>query len=155
MHRKGKNMKELKHLGAYGLLIQNEKILLIKKATGPYQGKLDLPGGTIEFCEKPDKALKRELKEETGIKVTNYKLFDVDSVTLNWEYKKDLIKVHHVGIFYQILNYEDNIKSKIETNEINDDSLGASFYEIKKLTKNKLSAIAILELTKQGYTIIN
>lgn len=45
-------MKELKHLGAYGLLIQNEKILLIKKATGPYQGKLDLPGGTIEILWK-------------------------------------------------------------------------------------------------------
>lgn len=36
-------MKEHKHLGAYGIIIEDEKILLIKKVTGPYDGKLDLP----------------------------------------------------------------------------------------------------------------
>ena len=41
-----------RHLGVYGLLIENDKILLIKKANGPYKGKLDLPGGSIKFLEK-------------------------------------------------------------------------------------------------------
>ena len=54
-------MKEFKQLGAYGLVIQDDKILLIKKLGGPYDGKLDLPGGTIEFCERPEEALKREI----------------------------------------------------------------------------------------------
>ena len=45
-------MKEYKHLGVYGLVINDNKILLIKKYGGPYDGKLDLPGGTIEFGEK-------------------------------------------------------------------------------------------------------
>ena len=57
-------MKEYKQLGAYGLIEKNNKILLIKKYGGPYNGKLDLPGGTIEFCEKPESTLKRELMEE-------------------------------------------------------------------------------------------
>ena len=39
-------MKEFKHLGAYGVLINESKILLIKKVSEPYDGKLDLPGGT-------------------------------------------------------------------------------------------------------------
>lgn len=60
-------MKEFKHLGAYALIIKDNKILLIKKFGGPYNGKLDLPGGTIEFCERQDDALKRELMEEVGI----------------------------------------------------------------------------------------
>mgnify|MGYP003295650759 CR=1 FL=1 len=60
-------MKEYKQLGSYGLIIKNDKILLIKKSGGPYDGKLDLPGGTIEFCETPEEALIRELKEEVGI----------------------------------------------------------------------------------------
>ena len=47
-------MKEYKQLGAYGIIIENNKILLVKKFGGPYNGLLDLPGGTIEFCEKPE-----------------------------------------------------------------------------------------------------
>ena len=46
-------MKEFKQLGSYGLVINDNKILLIKKSGGPYDGKLDLLGGTIEFCESP------------------------------------------------------------------------------------------------------
>lgn len=49
--------------GAYGLIIEDEKILLIRKHGGPYDNKLDLPGGTIQFCERPEEALVRELFE--------------------------------------------------------------------------------------------
>ena len=147
-------MKEYKQLGAYGLIIKNEKILLIKKNGGPYDGKLDLPGGTIEFCERPENALKRELLEEVGIEVKDFKLFDADSVSFEWQFKEDiLVKVHHTGIFYQVFNYDNEIKKEINIDEINDDSLGADFYNISKLTKNNLSKIAILELEKLGYKL--
>ena len=82
-------MKELKHLGSYGIIVKNDQILLIKKVSGPYDGKLDLPGGTIEFKETPEEALKRELKEETGIEIIKYNLFDANSVTVNWKYKNE------------------------------------------------------------------
>ena len=78
-------MKEFKQLGAYGLIIQDGKILLIKKFGGPYDGKLDLPGGTIEFYERPEEALKRELIEEVGIEVVDCQLFDADSVAFEWQ----------------------------------------------------------------------
>lgn len=147
-------MKEFRQLGAYGLIIENEKILLIKKSGGPYDGKLDLPGGTIEFCEKPIIALKRELLEEVGIEVLKYELFDADSVIFEWQYKEDiLVKVQHTGIFYKVLNYQNEIKNNILIDEINDDSLGAEFYDINSLSKSNLSAIAILELDKLGYKI--
>ena len=147
-------MKEHKHLGAYGIIIEDEKILLIKKVTGPYDGKLDLPGGTIEFGETPSTALKRELLEEVGIEITKYEIFEANSVLVDWLYKEDeLIKVHHIGIFYKILDYKNDIKKEIKIDEINDDSMGAEFYPIKELTKDKLSEIAILELEKLGYKI--
>ncbi len=44
-------MKEYKQLGAYGIVIENNKILLIKKAKGPYEGLLDLPGGTMNLVK--------------------------------------------------------------------------------------------------------
>ena len=147
-------MKEYKQLGSYGLIIKNKKILLIKKFGGPYDGKLDLPGGTIEFCEKPDVALKREVLEEVGIEFKNYELFDAGSVSFEWDVQAGvLVKVHHIGIFYKINDYTNEIKETIAIDDINDDSLGAAFYEIKKLTKNNLSKIALMELKKLGYSI--
>ena len=62
-------MKEHQHIGCYGLFIKNEKILLIKKKTGPYDGLLDLPGGSFEFGETPEETLKREFQEETSFQV--------------------------------------------------------------------------------------
>lgn len=147
-------MKEFKQLGAYGLVVEDEKILLIKKNGGPYDKKLDLPGGTIEFCERPFEALKRELMEEVGIEVKKYELFDSDSVAFEWNYKEDIIvKVHHTGIFYKVLDYNNDIKKDVIIDDVNDDSLGADFYEISSLTKNELSAIAVMELEKLGYKL--
>ena len=147
-------MKEFKQLGAYGLVINDNKILLIKKSGGPYDGKLDLPGGTIEFCERPEDALKRELLEEVGIEVSECELFDADSVAFEWQFKEDiLVKVHHTGIFYKVLNYNNEIKKEVKIDEVNDDSLGAEFYEIDSLSKDNLSAIVLLELNKLGYEI--
>lgn len=147
-------MKEYKQLGAYGLIIKDNRILLIKKFGGPYDGKLDLPGGTIEFCEGPRDALKRELMEEVGIEVVDYQLFDADSVSFEWQYKDDvIIKVHHTGIFFKVLNYNNEIKKDIKVDEVNDDSLGADFFDIDKLSKIELSATAIIELEKLGYKL--
>lgn len=146
-------IKEFKQLGAYGLVICDEKILLIKKHGGPYDGTLDLPGGTIEFCERPEDAMIRELKEEVGIDVKKYELFDADSVAFDWQYKDVMLRVHHTGIFFKVMEYRNEIRKNVELDENNEDSLGAGFYDIKNLTKKDLSKIAILELEKLGYKI--
>lgn len=147
-------MNEYKHLGVYALIIREEQILLIKKVGGPYDCKLDLPGETIEFGERPIDTLKRELMEEVGIEVIDYQLFDADSVTFEWQYKKDvLVKVHHIGIFFKVLNYNNDIKKEVKIDEINDDSLGADFFNIYELSKKDLSMITILELEKLGYKL--
>ena len=147
-------MKEFKQLGAYGIVISNNKILLIKKFGGPYDDKLDLPGGTIEFGESPVEALKRELLEEVGIEVINCQLVDVDSVSFEWSFKEDvLVKVHHTGIFFKVTDYNNEVKKEVKVDDVNDDSLGADFFEIKELRKDELSAIAILELEKLGYEL--
>lgn len=145
--------KEFCQYGAYGIIIKEEKILLIKKNGGPYNGKLDLPGGTIEFQEKPEDTLKRELLEEVGIKVKNFKLFDADSVNFEWKFNNLLINGHHVGIFYRVLEFENDIQSSLNIDEVNDDSLGAEFYSISELNKDNLSLIALLELEKMGYNL--
>ena len=132
-----------------------DKILLIKKVTGPYDGKLDLPGGSFEFGETPEETLKRELQEEVGITPTKYELFDAGSVLAKWYQNDNIINVHHIGIFYIVKDYEGIVKENVTIDEQNNDSLGANFYNIKDLKKENLSLIAILELEKLGYEIKN
>lgn len=146
-------MKQFKHLGAYGLIIKDEKIVLIKKVGGPYNGKLDLPGGTIEWGETPEQTLIRELNEEVGIDVIKYELFDANSIIFEWMHKEELERGHHLGIFYKVLDYNNELLEDIKIDEKNDDSLGAKFYEINKLKKSELSDIANLELEKLGYKL--
>ena len=147
-------MKEHTHYGVYGIIIKDNKVVLINKVTGPYDGKLDLPGGKIEFGEKPEEALKRELKEELGIEVLSSKLIDADSITFKWNNKEDILyNWQHIGIFYEINNYNNEIKKEINIDKQNDDSKGADFYNINELKKDNLSQMAILILEKLGYTL--
>ncbi len=44
------------------------KYLLVKRAVEPQKGKWSLPAGFMELHEKPEEAVLRELKEETGLK---------------------------------------------------------------------------------------
>jgi hypothetical protein len=86
--------------------------------------------------------------------VLNCELFDADSVFFDWNYKDDvLVKVHHVGIFFKIIKFENEIRKRVDIDSMNNDSLGAEWYEISKLSRKELSNIAILELKKLGYII--
>lgn len=44
------NDKEIwhRHLGAYGICYEDGKLLVIRKKGGPYTGRYDLPGGSLE-----------------------------------------------------------------------------------------------------------
>lgn len=148
-------MEQIKHLGAYGLILKDNKILLINKVGGPYNDKLDLPGGTIEWGETPEETLVREIEEEVGIKIIKYELFDGNAVTIKWQHKGKIEQIHHIGFFYIIKDYKNDIKSDILITEQNDDSKGARFYNIRKLKKSDLSSIAFIELEKLGYIIDN
>ncbi|HRY91261.1 MAG TPA: NUDIX domain-containing protein [Candidatus Gracilibacteria bacterium] len=61
-------MKELPLSVAVCALVNDNKILLIKRVRGDYVGLYALPGGKIEKHEHFADAAMREIEEETGIK---------------------------------------------------------------------------------------
>lgn len=54
---------------AYGVIIKDGKILLLKQKNG-----YDLPGGGLDLGESLEAAVVREVKEESGLDVANPKL---------------------------------------------------------------------------------
>ena len=45
------------------------RLLLVRRARDPYGGTWDVPGGFLDEAEHPIDALRRELREETGLDV--------------------------------------------------------------------------------------
>lgn len=59
------------------IILRGQKVLMAKRNREPHKGTWMFPAGYTEFGEHPEESLKRELKEETGLKVTSSKLINV------------------------------------------------------------------------------
>jgi NAD+ diphosphatase len=64
---------------AVAVIRRGRRILLTRRAAEPYAGTWDLPGGFIEAGERPDQALRRELREELGLAVARVRVFTLES----------------------------------------------------------------------------
>lgn len=83
-------------IGVGAIIIEDERVLLVKRAHPPIQGEWSIPGGVLEVGELVREAAIREAREETGLIVEPGELLGVfDRVLRNPEQR---VQYHYVLI---------------------------------------------------------
>lgn len=67
-----------------GIVIRENKVLLVRHTYGAGKGNLIIPGGYVNNNETPQNAVKREILEETGINVTPKDIIGIRFNTHDW-----------------------------------------------------------------------
>jgi mutator protein MutT len=85
-------------LGVGAIIVQDDYILLVRRANPPLQGEWSIPGGLVEVGETTKEAIIREIQEETSLEIEPVKLVEVFERILRD--KSNLVQYHFVLIDY-------------------------------------------------------
>lgn len=87
---------ELPLVGVGAIIIEGNRVLLVKRAHPPIQGQWSIPGGVLEVGEMVREAAVREAREETGLIVEPGELLGVYDRILRDPEKR--VQYHYVLI---------------------------------------------------------
>ncbi|MGQ9566166.1 MAG: NUDIX hydrolase [Candidatus Bathyarchaeales archaeon] len=131
-------------VGIGAIILQDDKILMVKRASEPGKGKWSVPGGLVELGEKLEKTVIREVKEETNLDVTVVRLIDaVDNIVYDANGK---LRFHFVILDFltslkggNLQPSSDVVDTKwIRLDEAEDYDLTKTFREFIKRNKEEL-----------------
>src|SRR5947208_773903 len=64
-------------LGVGAVVVDGDRVLLVKRGHEPLKGEWSLPGGAVELGETLETAIVREVREETGLEIDVGPIVDV------------------------------------------------------------------------------
>ncbi len=106
-------MPERQRIAAYGVCLDPDGRLLLARAA-PWltlSGRWFLPGGGVDHGEHPTEALRREIKEESGLTVVLGPLLDVLS---DVRVMPDGTSLHTVRMIYRVASWTGSLRAELE-----------------------------------------
>jgi len=122
-------------ISVMGLFIQSDTVLMIHKMTGPEPDCWDLPGGGLQPGEPIIQALKREIREETGlseVRVGNL-LTLVEGFFPHWRGQL----LHSLSIVYECAVEGESVVSPTGDREVG--TTGVQWLPVTELTSDTCS----------------
>ena len=85
-------------VGVGAVIVEDGKVVIVKRRYEPLAGRWSLPGGTLELGETLETAVAREMREETGLDVEVGPVIEVfDRIILDGERR---VRYHFVLVDY-------------------------------------------------------
>ena len=142
---------DLPLVGVGALVMEDDKVLLVKRQTEPGKGLWSIPGGLVELGETIHEAVEREVKEETSLDIEIGELIGVfDSITYD---DAGRLRFHYVLIDYLARPKGGSLKGNAEVADVrwvNVGELGG--YELTKVLGKLLRKMGLITVTdkRQG-----
>jgi 8-oxo-dGTP diphosphatase len=129
-------------LATDGIVIIDDKILLIRRGKDPFKDKYALPGGIVEYGETVERCVVREIKEETGIDTRILQLVGVYS-----DPERDP-RGHFVSVVFHLLHVGGELKA-------GDDAAAAKLFPINRLPELAFDHRKIIDdfMTMKGVSV--
>lgn len=127
----------------YALIVDNGKIITLRNKGN---GKIWFPGGGVDIGEKMEDALKREIKEETGL---DAEISELAFFKENFFYYQPLDEAYHAFLFFFLCSTKNT--KLIADSEVDDlESEKPRWTEISSIAKEDIG-----DLEEDLYKIIN
>lgn len=121
------------------ILNDDEELLVATRAHEPAKGTLDLPGGFVDMYETGEDAVRREVKEETGLAVDGVRyLFSIMNL-----YTYSGFDVHTLDLVYRCDVANTNVL------KAEDDVAKLEFIKISDLEPQKFGLDSVREIIKK------
>jgi len=106
---------ETPFIGVGAIIVENGRVVLVKRGHAPLQGEWSIPGGVLEVGEMLRGAAVREAREETGLIVEPGEILGVfDRVVL----EADRVRYHYVLIDFLCRRISGELRAGSDAEEV-------------------------------------